>query len=147
MIRVEVSVLDDSAIRELPRQLNLASRDTLEQMLEQAARAAGRNLTPGGSGPNSRSGALRRSLEWRIYKDGDGYRGQFYSTSPYAAVHEHGAVIQAKRSEYLKFRVQGQWVQKRSVRIPARPFLAPAFEQSLEYVEDLLWRNLERRAK
>ncbi len=42
----------------------------------------------------------------------------------YAAVHQYGAEIEAKRAPRLRFRLPGAgWVSPRRVRIPARPFL------------------------
>lgn len=48
----------------------------------------------------------------------------------YARVHEFGATITAKRGPYLIFQIDGQWVQVRSVTIPARPHWRPALETS-----------------
>ena len=41
----------------------------------------------------------------------------------FAAVHQFGAHIEAKRADYLRFQVGGQWASKQSVDIPARPFM------------------------
>lgn len=97
----------------------------LKRALEDGLAVAKRRLRPGGGGPVSRTGVLERSLGARVRRQGDTFIGELYSTAPYAAAQEHGAVIQAKRREYLKFKVQGQWVQKRRVELPARPFLRP----------------------
>jgi phage virion morphogenesis protein len=41
----------------------------------------------------------------------------------YAGVHQGGATITAKTAEGLRFKIGEQWVTKKSVTIPARPFL------------------------
>jgi phage virion morphogenesis protein len=41
----------------------------------------------------------------------------------YAEVHQFGATITAKTARGLRFRIGDQWVTKKSVTIPARPFL------------------------
>ncbi|MGH6879282.1 phage virion morphogenesis protein [Hypericibacter sp.] len=41
----------------------------------------------------------------------------------YAAVHQFGATIMAKAGGFLRFMVGGRWARKKSVTIPARPFL------------------------
>ncbi|MBK8157985.1 MAG: phage virion morphogenesis protein [Rhodospirillaceae bacterium] len=41
----------------------------------------------------------------------------------YAAVHQFGAKIVAKAAKGLRFKIGDMWVTKRSVTIPARPFL------------------------
>lgn len=47
------------------------------------------------------------------------------------AVQEAGAVIQAFRAAYLRFQIDGQWVQVKSVKIPARHRLQEAVESVL----------------
>lgn len=41
----------------------------------------------------------------------------------YAPVHQFGAVIAAKTSRGLRFKIGGRWITKRHVIIPARPML------------------------
>jgi len=41
----------------------------------------------------------------------------------YAAIHQFGGKIEAKNAKALKFRIGGEWVSRKSVTIPARPFL------------------------
>lgn len=42
---------------------------------------------------------------------------------PYPRVHQFGAFIQAKNAPYLRFKTPNGWASKKSVTIPARPFL------------------------
>jgi len=41
----------------------------------------------------------------------------------YAPVHQFGALISAKTSRGLRFRIGGHWITKHQVKIPARPML------------------------
>jgi phage gpG-like protein len=41
----------------------------------------------------------------------------------YAAIHQLGGTIAAKDAPYLKFKIGDRWASKKSVTIPARPFL------------------------
>ena len=44
------------------------------------------------------------------------------SQLPFILIHQFGGVIRAKNVPYLKFRINGQWVQKKEVTIPARRY-------------------------
>lgn len=59
-----------------------------------------------------------------------------------AAVHEKGATITAKRAPFLRFRVgktgSSEWVQVKSVTIPARPHFKPAIDDAWPIIQDLL---------
>lgn len=46
----------------------------------------------------------------------------------YAAIQEYGGEIVPKRARVLRFKVDGEWVQVRRVRIPAQPYVRPTFE-------------------
>jgi len=46
----------------------------------------------------------------------------------WAAVHQFGKTITAKRAPYLTFRVGKRWARKKQVRVPARPFLGISSE-------------------
>jgi hypothetical protein len=49
-----------------------------------------------------------------------------------ANVQEYGASIVAKKSKYLRFKVDGKWRVAESVSIPARPYLSPAYSEIYE---------------
>lgn len=84
----------------------------------------------------------------RSYNVANGFRIQI--DVPYGRVHQRGARIYAKRAAYLKFQVDGQWVQKRSVTIPARRMvpdehgLGPSWRKAFhKRLETLLWKRLK----
>lgn len=72
----------------------------------------------------TKSGRLRRSFRTRIGADGL----SLGTDVPYAPIHQVGGVIRAKTPAGLRFRIcpGGPLLRKRSVRIPARPFLGIA---------------------
>lgn len=117
-------------------------RRSLEQALEVGLQAARRRMSPGGGGPQIKSGRLARSMGWRVYQRGQTFIGELLATAPYAGVQEHGAQIQATKAKYLKFRVQGRWVQVQRVEIPARPYLRPGRQAAQEALSELLAQNL-----
>lgn len=75
------------------------------------------------------TGRLMNSVTHRVGSD----HVEVGTNVSYAAVMHAGATIHATGGGYLKFRVGGAWVQKRSVTIPARPILglSPEGEQEV----------------
>ena len=67
----------------------------------------------------SDTGRLRRSIT-RVVED----RSVMVGTNVlYGRLHQLGGTITAKTSRGLRFRIGDQWANKKSVTIPARPFL------------------------
>jgi len=61
----------------------------------------------------------------------------------YAAIHELGGTITAKSGPYLKFKTDsGNWVQVRSVTIPARPYLGRALADWKDRITERLGSGL-----
>lgn len=50
----------------------------------------------------------------------------------YAAVHQFGATIRAKDDGLLKFKIGDQWISKKEVEIPARPYMGITDEDMQE---------------
>jgi phage gpG-like protein len=62
---------------------------------------------------------------------------------PGARIHEFGGVIKAKNKPYLVFKTEdGEWHTVRSVTIPARPYLRPAFDTGKGTAKDLVASTL-----
>ena len=63
------------------------------------------------------------------------HNGVVFINRKYATTHEYGAVIEGKRSpkKMLKFKPRGagrgQYVFRRRVKIPARPYVQPALDK------------------
>ncbi|MBU1157036.1 MAG: hypothetical protein KJ921_14355, partial [Proteobacteria bacterium] len=96
----------------------------------------------GGGGPQIRTGRLANSLRTEVFQEGDTWVGQLSADTPYAAAQEYGAVIQANQAKYLKFQVQGRWVQKQRVELPARPYLRPGAEAAAEALREIITQKL-----
>ena len=64
----------------------------------------------------------------------------------YAAMMHEGGTIHALGSGYLKFQIAGAWAQKRSVTIPARPFLgldADGEQEVIDLIDQFLRTRLQ----
>ncbi len=80
-----------------------------------------------GSPPSLVSGALRRSIKARRTRRGpDVYAGGVGPTIVYGPPQERGAVITPKNGPYLWWRTATGMRRATSVRLPPRPFMAPA---------------------
>lgn len=108
------------------------------------------------SGPRSKdrlgvvSGDLRRSIEpgqpGNHFKLA-GNRVVLGSNLPYAGVHEFGATIKAKASPFLVFKIGKNWISKKSVVIPARPFLTPALKDARPGIKSIIARMTNQALK
>lgn len=107
-------------------------------------------ITPGKSGLNNRTGALRDSIKlasFTQFAPGAGATAVITAGNgkvAYAAAHEYGVIIRPKSGQYLTFFVSGRWVRVRQVTIPARPYLYPAYEELTpkfnQYLQDAIDR-------
>ena len=50
----------------------------------------------------------------------------------WGAVHQFGATIRAKNVPFLRFKINGKWISKKQVTIPARPFLGISLADRVE---------------
>ncbi|MEW5911488.1 MAG: hypothetical protein AB1814_02970 [Thermodesulfobacteriota bacterium] len=142
MISLSLLPPENDPLAALESRLPSVILDSLQEAMDEGLAAARRRMGPGGGGPQVRSGRLARSLGRRVYQQGEVFIGELYAEAPYAAAQEFGAVIQARKARYLKFRVQGRWVQKQRVELPARPYLRPGRNQAVEALRAALARNL-----
>lgn len=74
------------------------------------------------------SGRLRNSINVRSSASGV----EVGTNTVYAAIHQFGGPISAKSASWLVFNVGGQTVRKKSVNIPARPYLGVSDEDEKE---------------
>lgn len=95
--------------------------------------------------PNVVTGHLRRSIYSKVVDRGRTISGIIGSNLVYAAIQEEGGVIKAKRSPYLKFRINNRWVNVQQVTIPARPYIEPAIRSSLKEIGTLISDNIKKR--
>jgi hypothetical protein len=61
----------------------------------------------------------------------------------YGPIHEYGGVIKAKNKPFLVFKTKdGKWHSVKSVVMPARPHLRPAFDEHVPEVEEIIATQL-----
>lgn len=144
MIRVDLTppALGSEALARLEGRMPGLLRQTLEQALQEGLRAARDRMGQGG--PQVRSGQLLGSLGWSVSGSGAQLQGELQADTPYAGAQEYGATILARHANYLKFQVQGRWVQVKRVTLPARPYLRPGAETALASLETHLTRLLSQ---
>lgn len=76
-------------------------------------------------------GQLRSSLTHVIHEDGVEYG----TNLPYAAPNHYGATIKAVNAPFLAFKIGSKFVKKKSVTLPARPFVGISQEDELMVVD------------
>ena len=116
--------------------------DAVKHTMATAERLAIMNVS--GRVLNRRSGNLARSIETRITRRGGKVTAMLSAGNGnvrYARIHEIGGIIQGR--PWLVFQLaDGGWRKVERVRIPARPYLAPAMEQALDGLDDDLREEL-----
>ena len=142
MINLKLISPVENPLERLAAHLPSVLAKAMGSALDNALALAKDRMRPGGGGPQMRTGRLARSLSRRVYIQGDTVIGELAADAPYAAAQEYGAVIQARKGKYLKFRVQGRWVSVRRVVIPARPYLRPAAKEAVKDLENYVFQAL-----
>jgi len=78
-----------------------------------------------------RTGKLANSINFLLFEDNAvalTTKKRITSSNVwYSNVREHGANIQAKKSDYLMFKINGEWKKVKSVKTAAQPFAKPVF--------------------
>lgn len=67
--------------------------------------------------------AISRGLVTSIQPESSAKGVEYGTNLKYAAIHQFGGTIRAKGDGLLKFKIGDQWISKREVKIPARPYL------------------------
>lgn len=105
-------------------------------------KARGQKNSPNpATGPRTlrvQSGQLRRSIVVRSRGSGVNMVVEVGPTVRYGAIHEFGGTIRPIRKKFLTFRIGGDFVNVKSVRIPKRPYMAPALKRSEAKVQTLI---------
>ena len=148
MITLDVAAGVEQAVRdslaELRRALTRATMAATQDVLDLAVRTSRRNYLSGGPGRlTTRTGHLGDCFVTAVEDRGDRIAGRLDNTASYARTHELGAVIHARRADFLKFKIPGVgWRQAREVTIPSRPFMRPALEEAGPAFDELLRRRV-----
>lgn len=88
------------------------------------------------------SGRLRSSINSRPSND----EVRIGTNVVYAAIHQFGGTISAKGGGFLSFRIGGQFIKVRSVKIEARPYLGISADDR-EEVQDIVFGFVDRLAR
>jgi hypothetical protein len=65
----------------------------------------------------------------------------------YARIHRDGGTIKAKNKPYLVFKVKGQWVRVKSVRIRRKNYISDGVEAAQKDLPDLIRGELAREVR
>lgn len=71
---------------------------------------------------------LRNSVTKRFSREGV----EVGTNIKYARIHQKGGTIRAKKAKFLRFKVGSRWAMKKSVKIPARPFIGISTDDKQE---------------
>jgi len=79
-----------------------------------------------------KTGRLQKSINFIFYEEGKAAlttkKNINKSNVWYSNIREHGANITAKKSDYLIFKINGEWKKVKSVKTKAQPFMKPVWE-------------------
>lgn len=64
-----------------------------------------------------------RDLATSIHVESSAKGVEVGTNKEYAAIHQFGGTIRAKGDGLLRFRIGDQWISKKSIKMPARPYL------------------------
>lgn len=99
---------------------------------------------------NRRSGNLLESIRYEVRPSQDRgleivvLAGGGRHGVQYAAIHEYGGVILPRNGQFLKFQIDGKWIQTRSVVMPKRPYVAPAVGDVLPLIPKVINQEIRR---
>jgi len=132
------------SIKEFTAALNNLAKEVRGRALEDAAMAGGgvietnakMNASAGRPKLQVDTGNLVNSIQTRtVSNSGDEVKIEVGTGVEYAAIHEFGGVIEALHAPYLHFVIDGQHIQKKSVKMPARPYLRPAVDENIAAIK------------
>lgn len=66
---------------------------------------------------------ISRTLATSIHVESSAKGVEYGTNLDYAAIHQFGGTIRAKDGGLLKFQIGDQWISKKSIKMPARPYL------------------------
>ena len=79
-----------------------------------------------------KTGKMANSINFILYDDNKGAlttrKNIKKSNVWYSNIREHGADIEAKNSDYLIFKIDGEWKKVKSVKTKPQPFMRPIFD-------------------
>lgn len=67
--------------------------------------------------------SVSRDLATSIHIESSAKGVEVGTNKEYAAIHQFGGTIRAKGGGLLRFQIGDQWISKKSIKMPARPYL------------------------
>jgi phage gpG-like protein len=89
---------------------------------------------------NRRTSALADSVFSEVTNDAGGVIATIGANTPYSRAQEYGATILPTNGEFLKFQIDGRWVQVRQVVLPERSYLRSTLAERADIIRDELTR-------
>ncbi len=80
---------------------------------------------------------LRGFLQKSITSQADENIAEVGTNVKYGAIHQYGGTIKARLKNFLCFNVNQSWVKKKSVTIPARPYLGLSAQDESDIAEQI----------
>lgn len=68
-------------------------------------------------------------------------------TDKYARIHRDGGIIRARNAKYLRFKVKGQWVQVKQVRIRRKNYMADGTRRAMQTLPGIIRGELAREVR
>lgn len=144
-MELEITVNDKSAVVKVEamaenmfKNLRVGLQHALIHYRDQVVK----NITSGKYGIKTRSGRLRGSLETDIQGSGLDLKGYVGTNLVYAAIHEFGGTIKAKRAPFLVFQIGGNWIRKKRVEMPERGYMRKTLETETDEILRIIAQEL-----
>lgn len=129
-------------IEKLAEELPSALFKAMKKAMLYTEGAAKRGMGKSGR-PKVRTGTLRRNITSGVEMEGDSVTGWIGVISLiYSKILEIGGIIKPVTEEWLRFKIENQWVTVKEVVIPPYPYLEPAMDDSIEKIKDIILTNL-----
>ena len=143
-IDLELSKESIKNLRKFPERFKKGTLVGFRKAMYHVESTAKRNF--GGPGNlKVRTGYLRNSIKSSVDVKQDRLEGVLSSNAVYAPVHEFGATIKPTRKSILKWQDRDV-IFANEVKIPKRPFMKPAIEQSRNDIERIIRDEVDKEA-
>jgi len=134
--------IDSERFKRLPGRVKTSIVISMRETIEYAKKTAkGRFGNPGEL--KIRSGKLKGSIESEVTQTTNTVTGSLFTDVIYGPTHELGATIFPRKRRYLVFKIGDRWIRARKVKIPAKPFLRPSVESSIEKMEEFIGKKIK----
>ena len=135
-VKVTLDARSRAMLEKYPGRFRAALVNGLKQAMMFAEGEAKKNLSGGPRNVKVVSGHLRRSIKSSV--NPLDLTGTIGSDVIYAAIHEYGGDITAKKGRFLVFQANGHWIKTPKVTIPKRPYLTPALFNNVDKIGNII---------